>query len=191
MQEMFFVQETFEEYKNLTLKFINETQLNLKWVDNILEHKTEVERIIYEDPDPVNGFILLPDLKWDSRVVDNLYVLAIVHQKNLLSLRSLTLNHVSLLENVREKCFKALEEKFGVKKEKLRAYFHYQPSFYHLHIHFSHIKYQAPGMPERNILLNQVIDNLRIDSSYYQKATMDMVVKKNEKLYDLFKHKFD
>ncbi len=27
---------------------------------NILEHKTEKERIIFEDSDPTNGFILLP-----------------------------------------------------------------------------------------------------------------------------------
>lgn len=31
-------------------------------VYNILEHKAEVERIIYEDPDPVSGFLILPDL---------------------------------------------------------------------------------------------------------------------------------
>jgi hypothetical protein len=29
---------------------------------NVLEHKAEVERIIYENPDPVSGFLLLPDL---------------------------------------------------------------------------------------------------------------------------------
>ncbi|CAF0707519.1 unnamed protein product [Brachionus calyciflorus] len=191
MQEFFFVKESFEDYQNLTLKFINETQLNLKWVYNILEHKTESERIIFEDPDPQNGFILLPDMKWDCKVVDNLYVLAIVHQKDLLSLRNLTGEHIGLLENVRDKSLRALEEKFDVKKEKLRAYFHYQPSFYHLHVHFTHIKNQMPGMPERNIQLNQVLENLRIDSSYYQKVTMEMAVKKNDKLYDLFKHKFD
>jgi hypothetical protein len=27
-----------------------------------MEHKAEAEKIIYEDPDPVNGFLLAPDL---------------------------------------------------------------------------------------------------------------------------------
>lgn len=43
-----------------------------QWVCNILEKKAEVERIVYEDPDPDVGFILLPDFKWDQRqVTDN------------------------------------------------------------------------------------------------------------------------
>lgn len=40
-----------------------------QWVCNILEKKAEVERIVYEDPDPDVGFILLPDFKWDQRQV--------------------------------------------------------------------------------------------------------------------------
>ncbi|RMZ93330.1 m7 diphosphatase, partial [Brachionus plicatilis] len=54
VQEMFFVSETIEDYNNLTLKFIEQTQLNLNWVYNILEHKKESERIIFEDPEPVD-----------------------------------------------------------------------------------------------------------------------------------------
>lgn len=190
MQEMFFVSETIDDYKNLTLNFINQTQLNLNWVYNILEHKTESERIIYEDPDPINGFILLPDMKWDGKV-DNLYALAIVHQKKILSLRSLTGEHISLLENIRNKCYAALEDKFGIKKEKIRAYVHYQPSFYHFHVHFSHIKHQSPAMPERNIPLSQLVNNLSLFPDYYQKSTLEMVIRRNEKLYDLYKHKFE
>jgi m7GpppX diphosphatase len=160
-------------------------------VFNILEHKSETERIIFEDEDAVNGFILVPDMKWDSRVVDNLYVLAIVHARNIRSLRDLNGDHVALLENVRDKCWQAIEAKFNVKKDKLRCYIHYQPSFYHLHVHFSHIKFQAGGMPERNHSLHNVIENIKIDPDYYKKATLEFIVKKNEKLYDLFKHKIE
>ncbi len=165
--------------------------LYLKWVYNILEHKTEEERIIYEDSDPVNGFILLPDMKWDSSVVENLYLLAIVHQKGIKSLRDLNQNHIELLQNIRDKSFQAIEKKFGVKKEKLRAFIHYQPSFYHLHIHFSHIRFETPGMPERNYQLNQVIENLKLDSEYYQKVTLQFVVKKHEKIYEVYRDRFE
>lgn len=34
----------------------------LQWVYNILDHKAETDRILFEDPDPTSGFILLPDL---------------------------------------------------------------------------------------------------------------------------------
>jgi hypothetical protein len=42
---------------------------------NILEHKSEVEHIIAEDTDPQNGFVLLPDFKWDKKDVSRLYLL--------------------------------------------------------------------------------------------------------------------
>lgn len=69
---------------------------------NILEKKTESERIVFEDPDPSTGFILLPDLKWDGIQMENLYLVAIVHDKSLRSIRDLTEKHLGLLENIRD-----------------------------------------------------------------------------------------
>lgn len=70
---------------------------------NILEHKKEADRIVYEDLDPVNGFILLPDLKWDCRTVTNLYLTGIVCHRGIKSLRDLTPEHLPLLRNILEK----------------------------------------------------------------------------------------
>jgi m7GpppX diphosphatase len=69
-------------------------------VFNILDHKKEVDRIVFEDSDPKTGFILLPDLKWDGKTVSNLYLVAIVHEKGIQSLRDLTPEHIPLLQNV-------------------------------------------------------------------------------------------
>lgn len=41
----------------------------LQWVYNILEKKAEADRIVFEDPDPQVGFVLLPDFKWDQKQV--------------------------------------------------------------------------------------------------------------------------
>lgn len=41
---------------------------------------------------------------------------------------------------------KAIEEKYKLKKSQLRVYIHYQPSFYHLHVHFTYLRFEAPGM---------------------------------------------
>jgi len=35
-------------------------------VHNILDKKKETERVLFEDPDPRDGFVLLPDMKWDQ-----------------------------------------------------------------------------------------------------------------------------
>lgn len=74
-----------------------------QWVYNILEHKTEVDRIVYEDEDPETGFVLLPDLKWDGKQVENLYLLALIHPHGIKSLRDLTGEHLPLLINIKQK----------------------------------------------------------------------------------------
>ena len=130
-------------------------------------------------------------MKWDEKNAENLYLLAIIHQKNVLCLRDLNAGHISLLENIREKSFDAIEKKYGLKRNKLRCYLHYHPSFYHLHVHFTHINYHPPGMPEKNYALSKVIENLKLDTEYFQKVQMEVLVKKNEKLYEIFKDRIE
>lgn len=98
-QESSLVEETEEDYRTITLPHIEKQSFSLQvsdnllrwhlkgclcnsvtipgltslslpqWVYNILEKKAEAERIVYEDPDPAVGFVLLPDLKWDQKQV--------------------------------------------------------------------------------------------------------------------------
>lgn len=75
----------------------------LQWVYNILEKKTESERIVFEDPDPDTGFILLPDMKWDAKLTQDLYLICIVHRHGIKSLRDLNASHLPLLKNILEK----------------------------------------------------------------------------------------
>ena len=74
-----------------------------QWVYNILEKQTESERIVFEDPDPENGFILLPDMKWDGKQIQDLYLVCIIHRHGLRSLRDLTTEHLPLLRNILDK----------------------------------------------------------------------------------------
>jgi m7GpppX diphosphatase len=130
-----------------------------------------------------------------------------------------------MLENLLAKSRTALEAKFGVKPHQLRAYLHYQPSFYHLHAHFVSMSYFPPGMwascvsvlfflPSgislslslslsclsfvafalqttgmsvgRAHLLEDVIDNLRMDGGYYEKCNLSFTVGSNFPLYNIF-----
>jgi m7GpppX diphosphatase len=68
-----------------------------------LEHKKEAERIVYEDTDKNTGFILAPDLKWDGKALENLYVTAITHNRDIKSIRDLNQQHLPLLENILNK----------------------------------------------------------------------------------------
>lgn len=75
----------------------------IQWVDNILNGTSESDRVVYNDPDSETGFVLLPDLKWDMKCMDNLYMLALARKRDILSLRELTHEHLPLLKNILEK----------------------------------------------------------------------------------------
>ena len=162
----------------------------MQWVYNILEHKQEADRIIFEDPDPEIGFILLPDLKWDGRNVENLYVLAITHKHDIKSLRDLNASHLPLLRNIRTRAAEVISKRFGLLGSQLRMYCHYQPSFYHLHIHINPVRNDAPGIwCDKSHMLDSVINNLELLEDYYQKATLPCVLYDGNKLLELFEAK--
>nr|CAG4640878.1 EOG090X06NK [Eulimnadia texana] len=181
------ISETPDVYQRVTLPYIQESHFSLEWVYNILDHKKESERIVYEDPDPLEGFILLPDWKWDCQSTTNLYLLAILHRKDLKSLRDLTIEHLPLLKKiVREGCA-VITEKYSLKESQLRVYFHYQPSYYHLHIHFTSLQFTPTGSgTEKAHLVSSVINNISLVPDYYQKATLDFVVAESDRLYEKY-----
>ncbi|XP_023797322.1 m7GpppX diphosphatase isoform X2 [Cyanistes caeruleus] len=157
------------------------------WVYNILEKKAEADRIVHENPDPSNGFVLVPDLKWNQNQLDDLYLIALVHRREIKSLRDLTAEHLPLLRNVLQEGKEAIVKRFGVSGSQLRIYLHYQPSYQHLHVHFTALGYDAPGSSvERAHLLADVIDNLAMDSMYYQKRALTFPLRADEPLFKKF-----
>ena len=72
----------------------------------------------------------------------------------------------------------SISGRYGVHQSQIRAYFHYQPSYYHLHVHFTHVKYNAPGTKvEHAHLLTSVIENIRKQSNHYSQALLPFSVK--------------
>uniref|UniRef100_A0A915PSN8 m7GpppX diphosphatase n=1 Tax=Setaria digitata TaxID=48799 RepID=A0A915PSN8_9BILA len=187
-QKRYVIHETPDDYKSITLTYLEGHQFTLKWIFNLLDHKAEMDRVIYDDIDPQNGFMLAPDLKWDGQDLSNLYVLAIIRRKGIKSIRDLTANDLPLLENICEKSYAAIKKKYGIDEHQIRAYFHYQPSFYHLHVHFIHVSYDAPasGVAKAH-LLEDVINNIRLVPDYYQRSTLTFTVKENDPLLKLYR----
>ncbi|XP_022069700.2 m7GpppX diphosphatase [Acanthochromis polyacanthus] len=187
-QESFLVEETAEDYQSITLAYIQKQSFSMQWVYNILEKKAEADRIVYEDPDPQVGFVLLPDFKWDQKQVDDLYLLAIVHQRNIKSLRDLRSEHLPLLQNVFQKGKEQILQRYKLPASQLRVYLHYQPSYYHLHVHFTKLGYEAPGCGvERAHLLTDVIQNLQSDPRYYETRTLCFPLRADDGLLGKFK----
>jgi len=69
-------------------------------VYNILEGKAEQDRVAYDNKDSATGFVLVPDMKWDGKDMDSLYLLAIARQRGILSIRELREGHIPMLKNI-------------------------------------------------------------------------------------------
>ena len=72
---------------------------------------------------------------------------------------------------MRDESLDAIEKKFNVKRTKILSYFHYQPTFYHLHVHFVHVD-KVNTVTRECVSLDQVITNIEMMSDYYQRATL-------------------
>ena len=180
----YMVEETPALYNTVVLPFIESEQFNNDWIRNALEHKQEAERIIYEDTDPETGFILWPDYKWNGQQIEDLYCLAIAHKYGIKSIRDLTSKHLPLLRKLYNDAPKAIHNKYGVPPSQLRVYLHYQPSYYHLHVHFSSLQYNAPGINcGKAQMLSTVIKNIEKQSNYYARATLPFYVIKSTKMF--------
>ncbi|EIW67552.1 hypothetical protein TREMEDRAFT_33242, partial [Tremella mesenterica DSM 1558] len=145
-QELKMVNETPEMYEKIVLPYIDSfPPERLEWVYNILNGKKEAERILYNDPDEENGFMILPDLKWDQTSMSALYLTVLVRTRKIKSLRDLTKSHLSLLRDIKLKTFETVLKQFGVEGNKLRLFVHYQPSYYHFHVHVVHLHHETLG----------------------------------------------
>lgn len=179
-QSKLMVYETPEVYRTKIRPYIESIpQSRIQWVYNILEHKKEVESILYEDPDPKLGFIILPDLKWDQKTLSSLYLQGIVHDRSLRSLRDLKKHHAPLLRNIRDKAALVAQQRFGLRLQPepesrgmLRCFIHYHPSFYHLHVHILSASFTShPGaIVGQAHLLEDVIDLLELGVDFEQRT---------------------
>jgi m7GpppX diphosphatase len=156
-------------------------------VYNILDGKAESDRVLYNDLDPESGFMLLPDLKWNQSQLESLYVTGLIRQP-IQSLRELRASHLPLLRKLATIGKEVVRSKYGIHPCQLRVYFHYQPTYYHLHVHYTHLCYQDLGsVPERAHLVEDVIDNIERDPEFYAKCNLTFLAKELDLLTEEYK----
>jgi len=184
------ITETPTLYNTITLPYIKQLpSKRLEWVFNILEGREEQRDVWYRDTHPHDGFVLLPDLKWNRIDTSSLYCLAIVNKRGISTIRDLTVDHLPLLINIQSNCMRIIFEKYKIEANQLRMYFHYQPTFYHLHVHVTHVDYVPPGRGVhvgKAILLDDVISNITNFPGYYQKANLSFMLGEQEELFSHF-----
>jgi len=185
-QKMYLIEETATMYNNITKPYLDKHQHSLSWVYNILDGKSEQDRVIVNDTDEKKGFMLLPSMNWPGDIED-LYLITLPHRRDLGSIRDLRSEHIPVLEYMEKKAVEACQDKYGLGKAQLRMFFHYQPSFYHLHLHIMNVGYRPTGTEVgRAVLLRDVIDNLRLSDTYYADKTMTYCLPEEDELRKLF-----
>jgi m7GpppX diphosphatase len=161
------IRETYEEYiKGLQKRDPNKD----KWIYNIIDGTSEQELILRRD----ESCIIIPTYMWDSVNIDKLHILCLPTDITLRSIRSLTAQHIPLLEHMKKVTLETIKNKYGIDEFYLKMFFHYEPSTYHLHIHFVNAAYHdARSSVEYSHELNNVIFNLSLYSQYYKVAFLN------------------
>jgi hypothetical protein len=161
------VGESYEEY----IKYLHKRDPKKdQWIYNIINGTSEQESILFRD----DKCIVIPTYMWDGKNIDKLHILCMPIDITLRSIRSLNSSHIPLLEHMKKTTLQIIKNKYNINEYHLKMFFHYEPSTYHLHIHFVNISYlDARSSVEYSHDLNNVIFNLSICYDYYQRSILN------------------
>ena len=98
-------------------------------VEDILAGKSEADKVLFKDPSPDFGYLVLPDMKWDLITVSSLYLVAITFSRTIHSLRDLRKVHLPMLRSIRSVGTRIVKERWGMEPGSVRFFVHYQPSY--------------------------------------------------------------
>lgn len=172
------------------------------WVYKILNKEKELERLLFDDDDSNDGFLLNTDPKWTTHPdpkttpkeqwmnhpsTRELYCLGLSHRKDVRSLRDLRAAHLPMLRAMAEKGREVIKNTYGLANESLRIFVHYPPQFYHFHVHFTNVSVEHGVSAERAHLLDDVIENIERDSEHYAKRSITLRMGENDELWRRFK----
>jgi hypothetical protein len=184
-------------YTNFTSPKFKENLENNKWINDIFENIEEIkknkknkvkkndveityyrEKLLYCDKD----FALLTKPNWDESNIDELDCLSIVSEKEIYSIREVgELKNAKYLEDIMNNSKDELKRIYPrVEKDQIVSYIHYFPSFWRLHLHFTHEKYMEKNKPEKKCYkLEGVIEELKNIEKFNEKTFKVIVGQKN------------
>ena len=165
----------------------------LNWVFNILDGRAEQEDVLLREAGPEGadeGFLLAPDLNWDKKTLKSLHLLALVYRRDIWSLRNLKKKHVSWLKHMRSMILDATVKLYegALETDQVKLYIHYQPTYYHFHVHVVHVMCEATSTQSvgKAFSLDNIISQLEnmagnsdasmadVDLTYYVGTASDL-----------------
>ncbi|KAF9077900.1 scavenger mRNA decapping enzyme [Rhodocollybia butyracea] len=184
-QHSILVQETPELYHRIIEPYINSIPPErTRWVTEILAGRSEQGGILYTSSE----CLILPDMKWDLHTISSLYLLVIARDPGLRSLRDLRGDvHLRLLKSIRKEAYRVVGERWGIERGGLRMFIHYQPSYYHFHVHVVNANYELSGVGMavgQAHLLDDVISLLEVSPDIFKNVTLTYNLGEQHGLYD-------
>ncbi|GIY24513.1 hypothetical protein CDAR_619281 [Caerostris darwini] len=164
------VKESKDLYENVILPHI---RVISKKYEDITTIKSTDPRILYSESNEISAFVLLKDEPENCYCSNTHFrAKAVISQKDLLSLRDLTVSHLPLLIKLQNKCLDQLSYKYGIPAAKIEAFIVYPPSTFPFHVFFETIEKDCKIPAEQAHHLQTVICNLQMMSDYYKKVTL-------------------
>lgn len=160
--------ESYHDYEEKKKKI---KKRSLKWCYDIIEGRTEQDRIIYQNKD----FVLIPSLG-STKDQEKMHIIALVKHKNLMTLRDMRAEHIPLLESIKNLSLEEIEKSQEIDKNKIKIFVHYPPSAWLFHIHFFPVgKHFSKSTIEYSHDFDTILYNLSIKNDYYKDINMTIV----------------
>jgi m7GpppX diphosphatase len=172
------IKETYEDYKSKVEPYINLIlENNTKWIQNILNNKSETDRVLFKN----DKFLIIKNLCWDQ---DNQFYVLIIPLERIKNIRHLNDSYEKILKEMKTETLK-IAKKYNIDEDELYFFFHYHPSCYHLHLHCCLINHKALKLKfYRHIMLDDIIENLNI----LEKKTIKFEINISNPIYKLLKN---
>ena len=143
-QQLRSVTETPDVYRKYMRPYMSKCRVEgrLNWVFNIIEGRSEQENVLYrsKEADKKDDYLLLPDLNWDRTTLSGLHLLALVERRDIWSVRDLKKKDIFWLRQLRSTLATTVSGLYeGIEDDMLKFYIHYQPTYYHFHVHIVNV----------------------------------------------------
>ncbi|KAF7309748.1 Scavenger mRNA decapping enzyme [Mycena indigotica] len=189
-QNVIILHETPKMYQEIVVPFIASLPTErTQWIQEILDGRKEQSKIFFSS----SSFLIIPDMKWDLHTLSSLYLVAIVRDSSIKSIRDLRTQHIPLLKSIRKEATAVAKEKWAIESGGLRFFIHYHPTYYHFHVHIVHASHDGGlGMRVGQAhLLDDVISLLELDignmPSIFEMRTLVYGLGEQHGLYEALK----
>ena len=167
--EPHYVIESYDDYMR---KLENLDEINFAWIRKIISGEAEQEKVMEKNDE----FLVVRDWKFDithdeegNAIFDKekLHVLGIPIAQ-IGSMRDIKTEHIPMLIDIKERGVELCREIFGVQRDEIKIYFHYPPTTYHLHVHFTWVDLSDSTVNfELAYDFDTVMRNIKLDPNYY------------------------